>query len=60
MSKDKQIGHEEKKKLKESLSVLKKAVNKTKPDSITTEQAAELKRLSEELTESAKLIHPES
>lgn len=60
LNKDKQIGHEEKKKVKESLSTLKKAVNKTKPDSITTEQAAELKRLSEELTESAKLIHPES
>ena len=60
LNKDKQIGHEEKKKVKESLSALKKAVNKTKPDSITTEQAAELKRLSEELTESAKLIHPES
>ena len=60
LSKDKQIGHEEKKKVKESLSALKKAVNKTKPDSITTEQAAELKRLSEELAENAKLLHPES
>lgn len=42
------------------IAALRKAVHKTKPESITTEQAAEIARLAEALKESAKKIQPES
>ena len=60
LGKDKQISHDDKKKVKEDIAALRKAVHKTKPDSITTEQAAEIARLAEALKESAKKIQPES
>ena len=60
LSKDKQIGHDDKKKVKEDIAALRKAVNKTKPDSITTEQAAEIARLAEALKESAKKLQAEA
>ena len=60
LGKDKQISHDDKKKVKEDIAALRKAVHKTKPESITTEQAAEIARLAEALKESAKKIQPES
>ncbi|MFR0860056.1 MAG: Hsp70 family protein, partial [Christensenellales bacterium] len=60
LGKDKQISHDDKKKVKEDIAALRKAVHKTKPESITTEQAAEIARLAEVLKESAKKIQPES
>ena len=60
LGKDKQISHDDKKKVKEDIAALRKAVHKTKPESITTEQAAEIARLAETLKESAKKIQPES
>ena len=59
LGKDKTIGHEDKKKVKDDISALRKAVNKTKPESITTEQAAEIARLAEALKQSAKAIRTE-
>ena len=60
LGKDKQISHDDKRKVKEDIAALRKAVHKTKPESITTEQAAEIARLAEALKESAKKIQPES
>ena len=60
LGKDKQISHDDKKKVKEDIAALRKAVHKTKPESITTEQAAEIARLAEALKESAKKIQTES
>ena len=60
LGKDKQISHDDKKKVREDIAALRKAVHKTKPESITTEQAAEIARLAEALKESAKKIQPES
>ena len=45
--------------VKDDISALRKAVNKTKPESITTEQAAEIARLAEALKQSAKAIRTE-
>ena len=56
LGRDKTISHEDKKKVKDDISALRKAVNKTKPESITTEQAAEIARLAEALKQSAKAI----
>ena len=56
LGRDKTIGHEDKRKVKDDISALRKAVNKTKPESITTEQAAEIARLAEALKQSAKAI----
>ena len=57
MGKDKQLDHAAKKRIKEDVAALRKAVNRTKPEEITGEQAAELRRLSDALRESAKAIH---
>lgn len=57
MSQDKQLDHASKKKIKEDISALKKAVNKTKPEEITNEQAAELEQLMQRVNESAGMIH---
>ena len=59
LGRDKTISHEDKKKVKDDISALRKAVNKTKPESITTEQAAEIARLAEALKQSAKAIRTE-
>ena len=56
LGRNKTISHEDKKKVKDDISALRKAVNKTKPESITTEQAAEIARLAEALKQSAKAI----
>ena len=57
MNQDKQLDHASKKKIKEDISALKKAVNKTKPEEITNEQAAELEQLMQRVNESAGMIH---
>ena len=59
LGRDKTISHEDKKKVKDDISALRKAVNKTKPESITTEQATEIARLAEALKQSAKAIRTE-
>ena len=57
MGQDKQLDHAAKKRIKEDVAALRKAVNRTKPEEITTAQAQELKRLCDALRESAKAIH---
>ena len=57
MGQDKQLDHASKKKIKEDISALRKAVNKTKPEEITTQQAAELEKLMQTVRESAGMIH---
>ena len=49
LSKDTACDKETKKQIKEAIHALRKAVGKTKPDSITKEQAEELKQLSDHL-----------
>ena len=60
LGKDKQLDHAAKKRIKEDISALRKAVNKTKPEEITPEQAAEIRRLADALKESAKAINVQS
>ena len=57
MGQDKQLDHAAKKRIKEDVAALRKAVNRTKPEEITTAQAQELKRLCDALRESARAIH---
>ncbi len=57
MGQDKQLDHAAKKRIKEDVAALRKAVNRTKPEEITTAHAQELKRLCDALRESAKAIH---
>ena len=45
----KELDKETKKRIKDDTAALKKAVHKTKPEEITTEQAAEIRRLMEQL-----------
>ncbi|MBQ8094399.1 MAG: molecular chaperone DnaK [Clostridia bacterium] len=59
LSKDKTCDKETRKQIKEQVTQLRKAVGKTKPDSITKEQAAELSRLCDALKASAAMLHPE-
>ena len=59
LHKDKTCDKEQKRIIKDQLSDLKKALGRTKPDSITKEQAEELTRLSSQLRESAASLHPE-
>ena len=49
----KELDKETKKRIKDDTAALKKAVHKTKPEEITTEQAAEIRRLIEQLQKSA-------
>ena len=60
LGKDKQLDHAAKKRIKEDISALRKAVNKTKPEEITPEQAAEIRRLADALQKSAKAINVQS
>lgn len=57
VSQDKQLDHAAKKRIKEDISALKKAVNKTRPEEITNEQAAEIEQLMQRVNESAGIIH---
>ena len=58
LKKDKQIDHEAKKRIKDDIAALRKAVTKTKPEEITREQAEEIRRLCDALKASAAAIHP--
>ncbi len=53
LSNHKALDKDAKKRIKEDTAALKKAVHKTKPEEITTEQAAEIRRLMEQLQKSA-------
>ncbi len=57
VSQDKQLDHAAKKRIKEDISALKKAVHKTRPEEITNEQAAEIEQLMQRVNESAGIIH---
>lgn len=58
LSNHKELDKENKKRIKDASAALKKAVHKTKPEEITTEQANEIRRLSDELRAAAGTILP--
>ena len=57
LKKDKQLDHAAKKRIKDDIAALRKAVTKTKPEEITREQAEEIRRLCDALKASAAAIH---
>ena len=57
LKKDKQLDHAAKKRIKDDIAALRKAVTKTKPEEITREQAEEIRRLCDALKASATAIH---
>ena len=57
LKKDKQLDHTAKKRIKDDIAALRKAVNKTRPEEITTEQAETIRRCIQALKESASAIH---
>ena len=57
LKKDKQLNHAAKKRIKDDIAALRKAVTKTKPEEITREQAEEIRRLCDALKASAAAIH---
>ena len=59
LKRDKSLDHASKKRIKEDIAALRKAVTKTKPEEITREQAEEIRRLSDALRSSAAAIHRE-
>ena len=59
LKKDKQLDHAAKKRIKDDVAALRKAVNKTKPEEITREQAEEIRRLCDALRSSAAAIRPD-
>lgn len=58
LSNHKELDKENKKRIKDASAALKKAVHKTKPEEITTEQANEIRHLSDELRAAAGTILP--
>ena len=58
LKKDKQLDHAAKKRIKDDIAALRKAVTKTKPEEITREQAEEIRRLCDALRASAAAIRP--
>ena len=58
LKKDKQLDHAAKKRIKDDIAALRKAVTKTKPEEITREQAEEIRRLCDALKASAAAIRP--
>lgn len=58
LSNHKELDKESKKRIKDASAALKRAVHKTKPEEITTEQADEIRRLSDELRAAAGTILP--
>ena len=59
LKRDKSLDHAAKKRIKEDIAALRKAVTKTKPEEITREQAEEIRRLSDALRSRAAAIHRE-
>ena len=56
----KELDKETKKRVKDDIAALKKAVHKTKPEDITMQQAEEIRRLSDNLRSSAAAILPQN
>ncbi|MDO5300248.1 MAG: Hsp70 family protein, partial [Clostridia bacterium] len=56
LSREKGLDHAAKKRIKEDVAALRKAVNKTKPEEITAEQAQEIRRLIDQLKGSASSL----
>ena len=59
LRKDRQLDHAAKKRIKDDIAALRRAVTKTKPEEITREQAEEIRRLSDALRQSAAEIRRE-
>ena len=59
LKRDKSLDHAAKKRIKDDIAALRKAVTKTKPEEITREQAEEIRRLCDALKVSAAAIRPE-